>query len=103
MTTSKRSSKGSKESKVAKGSKLSGPNCWGCRFFAISWDPGRPYACQLMGFKTNILPCIEVLRTDGRVCHGFSPKSGESEALSNKPGPKKRKSHRGRTIDLLIE
>jgi hypothetical protein len=58
-----------------------------------------------MGFKTNILPCIEVLRTDGRTCHGFSPKSGEAEGLNVQADAqeKKRKSGRGRTIDLLIE
>jgi hypothetical protein len=27
-----------------------------------------------MGFRTNILPCIEVLRADGRICQGFLPK-----------------------------
>ena len=53
----------------------SGPNCWGCRYFAVSWDPHRPYACNLMGFKTKMLPSIEVLRTDGRFCQGFVPKN----------------------------
>jgi hypothetical protein len=53
----------------------SGPNCWGCRYFAVSWDPHRPYACNLMGFKTKMLPSIEVLRTDGRFCQGFVPKA----------------------------
>jgi hypothetical protein len=27
-----------------------------------------------MGFKTKMLPSIEVLRTDGRFCQGFVPK-----------------------------
>jgi hypothetical protein len=56
----------------------SGPNCWGCRYFAISWDPHRPYACNLMGFKTKMLPSIEVLRTDGRFCQGFVPKTQQA-------------------------
>lgn len=51
------------------------PNCWQCRHFAVSWDPNLPYACRLMGFKTRILPAIEVLRADGTRCRGFSPKS----------------------------
>jgi hypothetical protein len=56
-----------------------------------------------MGFKTNILPCIEVLRTDGRICQGFSPKPGEPALTNSEATLKKRKSSRGRSIDLLIE
>ncbi len=52
-----------------------GPNCWQCRFFAVSWDPRLPYACQLMGIKTAALPAWEVLRADGRPCQGFVPKA----------------------------
>ena len=51
-----------------------GRNCWGCRYFSISWDPRRPYACDLMGFKSKMLPSIEVLRADGHFCIGFEAK-----------------------------
>ncbi len=50
------------------------PNCWRCKYFAVSWDPAQPYACNLMGFKSRISPALEVLRADGRRCKGFSPK-----------------------------
>jgi hypothetical protein len=50
------------------------PNCWRCRFFAVSWDPKCPYACQLMGFKSKILPCLEVIRADGLPCMGYQAK-----------------------------
>jgi hypothetical protein len=50
------------------------PNCWQCRHFSVSWDPNLPYACRLMGFKSRILPAIEVLRADGTRCHGFQRK-----------------------------
>jgi hypothetical protein len=33
-----------------------------------------PYACKLLGFKSKALPANEVLRIDGRVCQGFTPK-----------------------------
>ncbi len=59
-----------------------GPNCWQCQFFAISWHPRLPYACQRMGFKSQVLPAIEVLRTDGQPCHGFvqrAPAPGQAE------------------------
>lgn len=52
-----------------------GVNCYQCRHFAVSWDPALPYACRLMGFKSRVLPAIEVLRADGVRCRGFSSKS----------------------------
>jgi hypothetical protein len=51
-----------------------GPNCWDCRYLAITWDSRVPYACGLMGFRSRVLPSLEVLRTDGRFCGGFAPK-----------------------------
>ena len=51
------------------------PNCWQCRHFAVSWDPKVPYLCRLMGFKSRIVPSIEVLRADGQRCRGYIPKS----------------------------
>lgn len=65
------------------------PNCWQCRHFAVSWDPKMPYSCRLMGFKSRILPAIEVLRADGQRCQGFMRKSpapsscSESSSSSN--------------------
>ena len=52
----------------------SGPNCWQCRYFGITHLPSTPYACQLMGFRSALMPCIEVLRADGQPCKGFVPK-----------------------------
>ena len=51
------------------------PNCWNCRFFKISWDPKFPYECQAMDFKSQGLPCAQVLGVDGRECQSFSPKT----------------------------
>ncbi len=52
----------------------SGPNCWQCRHFAVSWDPRLPYLCKLMGFKSRAMPALEVLRADGVGCRGFAAK-----------------------------
>ncbi len=60
----------------------SGPNCWQCRYFSISWDTSRPYSCRLMGFKAKVLPCLEVLRADGQVCRGFTPKMQPASTVS---------------------
>lgn len=49
-------------------------NCWECRFFSISWDKSRRYQCNKLGFKSSILPSIEVLNADGRPCLSHEPK-----------------------------
>jgi hypothetical protein len=48
---------------------------------AITWDVRMPYGCKLMGFRSKVVPSIEVLRTDGRFCGGFSAK----DPLQKKP------------------
>jgi len=64
-----------------------GPNCWECRYMAITWDVRMPYGCKLMGFRSKVVPSLEVLRTDGRFCGGFSPKPPRTDAqkVSKKP------------------
>ena len=64
-----------------------GPNCWECRYMAITWDVRLPYGCKLMGFRSKVVPSLEVLRTDGRFCGGFSPKLPKTDAqkVSKKP------------------
>ena len=54
-------------------------NCWQCKHFATSWDPKMPYSCKLLGFKSQILPSIQVMNTDGRPCLGFDPKSSPNK------------------------
>ncbi len=66
-------------------SDMRGPNCWQCRFFAVSWDPRLPYACRSMGFKTKVLPAIEVLRTDGLPCQSFTPRAPAAAAAPQAP------------------
>lgn len=53
-----------------------GPNCWQCRFFGITYQPATPYACHRLGFRSQLIPSVEVLRTDGRFCQGFVLKAG---------------------------
>ena len=51
------------------------PNCWKCRFFRISWDARFPYECDAMKFKSQALPCVQVMTIDGRECQSFRFKS----------------------------
>ena len=55
-----------------------GPNCWDCRHLMITWDVRKPYGCKFMGFKSKVIPSLEVLRTDGRFCGAFSAKPGRA-------------------------
>jgi hypothetical protein len=50
------------------------PDCWKCIYFKVSWDPTKPYACRMMGFKSRMLPSIEVRLADGNECRGFQSK-----------------------------
>lgn len=54
---------------------------------AITWDVRMPYGCKLMGFRSKVVPSLEVLRTDGRFCGGFAPKPTKADAqkASKKP------------------
>lgn len=52
-----------------------GPDCWKCKYFGITYIPSAPYSCGAMGFRSQYLPSLEVLRTDGQFCHSFIPKS----------------------------
>ena len=47
------------------------PDCWSCRYFEITWDRKFRYSCQALGFKSQLLPCLQVLQIDGRPCQAF--------------------------------
>lgn len=57
-----------------------GPNCWECCHLAITWDVRLPYGCKFMGFRSKVIPSLEVLRNDGRFCSAFSPKPAKPQA-----------------------
>ena len=50
--------------------------CADCRHFFITHEPGWPYGCRAMGFKSRELPCAAVLRSSGEACLAHEPKGG---------------------------
>ena len=64
---------------------------------AITWDVRLPYGCKLMGFRSKVVPSLEVLRTDGRFCGGFSPKPVKADAQKATPKPVGNSSQRRET------
>jgi len=53
----------------------------------ITWDVRTPYGCKMMGFRSKYIPSMEVLRTDGRFCGGFSAKPERNAAPDPKTKP----------------
>lgn len=80
-----------------------GPNCFGCKHFAVSWDASLPYTCRLMGFKSRGLPAVEVLRADGVFCRGFASKAGEPAALALEPGVRRIIGSRAPEADPILD
>ena len=64
---------------------------------AITWDVRMPYGCKLMGFRSKVVPSLEVLRTDGRFCGGFSPKPAKPQAQKASKTPVGNSSQRRET------
>ena len=66
------------------------PDCWSCAFFSITWDPKFPYGCDLMGFKSKITPCLDVLRLDGQRCLGYAEKELNDIRMSKRVKPRRK-------------
>ena len=52
----------------------------GLALFSITWDPKFPYVCDLMGFKSKVTPCLDVVRFDGKRCLGYIEKRGSPDS-----------------------
>lgn len=52
-------------------------NCFHCIYLQITWQPKYPYACKAMGFKSAIIPSLEVFRAAGSNCKQFTKKKNE--------------------------
>jgi len=57
---------------------VAGPDCFKCRYFIITWDQERPYACLGMNFKSKLIPRLEVFRASGQPCALYTPKPSKT-------------------------
>jgi len=48
-------------------------DCRRCSFFYVTWDKKFPFGCKAMGFKSPVLPSLEVRRASGTGCLRFEP------------------------------
>lgn len=54
--------------------KTTRPICMKCKFFAVTWDPKKPYGCKAHGFKGKTIPNVMVRKTSGQDCLLFQAK-----------------------------
>ena len=54
---------------------ISIPDCIKCKNYFITHEPGRPYGCRAMAFKSRINPARLVYQTSGIDCQLFSQKT----------------------------
>lgn len=50
-------------------------NCFDCIYLQITWQPATPYACKAIGFRSRMIPSLEVFRNSGSQCMHFRPKN----------------------------
>ena len=50
------------------------PNCLACLHFYITYEPGLPYGCRALGFKSLQYPAMVVFASSGIHCQAFSAK-----------------------------
>ena len=50
-------------------------NCFQCVHFYITHDPGFPYGCRIMGFKSLQLPSVVAFTSSQMECQSFSQKT----------------------------
>ncbi|MBQ3034375.1 MAG: uracil-DNA glycosylase [Deferribacterales bacterium] len=55
-------------------------DCFSCVHHRITWQPAFPYACKAMGFKSKVLPSLEVFKNSGLACQCFTPKKTNSSS-----------------------
>ncbi len=49
------------------------PDCLGCVYYHVTWNPALPRGCRLFGIKSFKLPALAVREHTGLPCPGFRP------------------------------
>ncbi|MBF0284028.1 MAG: uracil-DNA glycosylase [Magnetococcales bacterium] len=51
-------------------------DCRRCQHYYVTWEAQHPHGCRAMGFKSRLLPALEVRRASGENCRAFQAKPG---------------------------
>jgi hypothetical protein len=49
--------------------------CLACRYFFITHDKNFPYGCSHVGFKSRLMPWVEMFKNSGIECQFFAEKT----------------------------
>jgi len=60
------------------------PNCIKCLHYFITHEPGNPYGCRAMGFKSKKNPARVVYESSGIACQLFTPKDNNRKSFGSK-------------------
>jgi hypothetical protein len=60
------------------------PHCLKCIHYFITHDPGRPYGCRAMAFKSRTNPAQVVLQSSGMNCQLFTLKKRPGNNVGSK-------------------
>jgi len=60
-------------------------DCRKCVHYHVTWEPARPHGCRAMGFKSQHLPSLVVIRNSGTVCLYFRQKHFPASDNSHTP------------------
>ncbi|TKB27985.1 uracil-DNA glycosylase [Desulfopila sp. IMCC35006] len=60
------------------------PHCLQCVHYFITHDPGRPYGCRAMAFKSQVSPGRVVFKNSGMICQLYSPKKRDLNPSGSK-------------------
>jgi len=49
-------------------------NCKRCVHYYVTWQAQHPHGCKAFGFKSKIIPSMQVLKDSGKACSVFEEK-----------------------------
>ena len=53
-------------------------NCKKCIYYFVTWEAASPHGCKAFGFKSRIIPSIEVKKSSGQECGMYKEKKPPS-------------------------
>ena len=50
-------------------------NCKRCVHYYVTWQAQHPHGCKAFGFKSKIIPSMQVMKDSGKACGMFEEKN----------------------------
>lgn len=62
------------------------PECLRCKHYFVTWSPRFPYGCRAFGFKSKVIPCLEVYTASHQQCMKFEARPALDAPTGKRPG-----------------